>query len=506
VNALVTWVRLELRRRARSLVVLALLVALATATVMTAVAGARRGSTAVERLLERTRPATVAVLPNDPAFDWGRVAELPGVEALARFPISAFGVDDLPPYTATDFVYQDATIMESVERPVVLEGRLADPARDDEVVVTSNYEGGYGKRVGDTVTLQLLTPEQIDEAAFGAAYPDPEGPEIEAEIVGVVRSGWFSDTPDAPRGRVIPSVGFFEQHQANLLGTAGLIYSNALVRLEQGAAGIPEFRERLAEVSGRRDIEFFDLVDTATHYVDVSGFEARSLLAFALAAAIAAVFLIGQSVARYAAGTTADLQVLRAFGMPPGQLRIGTAAGPAIAAVVGAAMGAVVSVSLSPRFPLGTAAPFEPDPGSTSTPSWCWERCSSHRRSSVAGRCSPPGGRRPTGRGGTDRPSPRSPAVGAPLCPWWSGRASRSSEDVAARRCRFGQRSSVPRSASSGSSRRSPSGPVSLMPPPTRAASGRCTSWRPCWASTTRTSCRRSRSSSSWPPTPTSLQ
>jgi hypothetical protein len=51
VNALSTWVRLELRRRARSLVVLALLVALTTATVMTAVAGARRGSTAVELLL-----------------------------------------------------------------------------------------------------------------------------------------------------------------------------------------------------------------------------------------------------------------------------------------------------------------------------------------------------------------------------------------------------------------------------------------------------------------------
>ncbi|MEO7429718.1 MAG: FtsX-like permease family protein, partial [Acidimicrobiales bacterium] len=358
-----TWVRLDLRRRVRSLAVLALLVALATATVMTAVAGARRGSTAMERLLDRTQPATIAVLPNDPEFDWGPVAELPGVEALARFPISAFGVDDLPPYEAADFTYQDNDIMSTVERPVVLDGRLTDPGRDDEVVVTANFRSVYGKGVGDSVTLQLYTPQQIDEAATGVGFPVPEGPEIEAEIVGVVRSPWFSDSGDSPDGRLIPSVALFTKHEANLLGTTGIIYSNALLRLDGGAAAVPAFRERLAEVSGRRDIEFFDLAAKADHITDVTGFEADSLLAFALAAAVAAVVLIGQSVARYSAGSTADLQVLRAFGMPPGQVRTGIAVGPTLAAVVGALIGAGASVALSPRFPLGTAAPFEPGPG-----------------------------------------------------------------------------------------------------------------------------------------------
>lgn len=362
-SALGVWVRLDLRRRLRSLAVLALLVALASATVLTAVAGARRGETAVDRLLARTRPATIAVLPNEVGFDWDAVAAIPGVESIARFPLSEVPVEGYP--GATDFAYADASILDTIERPVVLDGRMLDPARDDEVVVTRGFVDGYHKGVGDTVTFTLYTPEQLDENGLGLATGDPAGPRIEARIVGVIRSPWFSDTEaDAGvPGRIVPSPGLYAQHPENIAGHGDVIEINALVRLAGGAGAIPAFREQLAEVSGRRDIQFFDLAAMAEHADDVGEFEADALLAFAAAAAVAALFLIGQSVARYTSGSTADLEALRAFGMSPAHRRLGVAVGPLLAATLGTVVGGAVSIALSSRFPIGTVAPIEPSPG-----------------------------------------------------------------------------------------------------------------------------------------------
>jgi ABC-type lipoprotein release transport system permease subunit len=357
------WIGLDLRKRARSLLVLALLVLVTTAVVLTAVAGSRRGASALDRLLDRTKPATIAVLPNEPGFDWDAIKAIDDVEAVGQFPVSAYTVDGLPFDGPANFAY-DAQVMHALETPVVLEGRVADPARDDELVITKAFEGAFGKGVGDHLTVRLYSPEQIDESALSNTDPgEPEGPAIDSEIVGVVRSPWFSDSGDSESGTVVPSPGLLDQHRANLVGTQGGVYLNALVRLEDGAAGIASFRDELAKVSGRTDIEFFNLAEQAEHVRSVARFEADALLAFAAAAAIAALFLVGQSVVRSVASATADLEVLRAIGMPPRHIRWMAAAGPTLAAIVGGAAGVGVAILVSSRFPTGTAEPFEPSPG-----------------------------------------------------------------------------------------------------------------------------------------------
>ena len=125
---------------------------------------------------------------------------------------------------------------------------------------------------------------------------------------------------------------------------------------------------------------------TPRHVREVTGFEADALLAFAAAAGIAALFLVGQSIVRYVAGTTADLEVLRSVGMRPRPLRAMAAVGPTLAAVLGGGLGVGGAFLASDRFPVGTAAPLEPAPGRRGGPRGARRRARRRRRrSSLAG-------------------------------------------------------------------------------------------------------------------------
>jgi hypothetical protein len=359
-----TWLRSELRRRWRSLLVLALLVALATATVLAAAAGARRGRSAFDRLWARTLPATATVLPNQPGFDWAKVRALPEVSALSMFPVVfGFGLDCCRG-ASTGFPPADSELTRAIERPVMLAGRLFSPRRVDEVVVTPKFVASYGKGVGDTLTLHLASPQQASEGYDGSTGP-PRGPVIVARIVGVGRTPWGMDA-DSPgqSGGVLASPALFTHYRANIMGTSGQTYINALVRLKGGAATLPAFRADLARVTGRSDIDVWDnLANFGEPTRRVTGYEAACLLAFALAALAAAVFLVGQSMARYVSATVADLQVLRAVGMTPRQAVAAASAAPFLAAAAGATAGFAGAVVASRWMPIGLAATVEPHPG-----------------------------------------------------------------------------------------------------------------------------------------------
>src|ERR1700746_369751 len=143
----VTWLRLDSRRRWRSLLGLGPLVGPGTATGLAAgaggppaaSAGARRGQSAVERLWTGTLPVTVTVLANQPGFDWGKVRALPEVAAVSEFPVT-FGFA-LPccPDAGTGFPPIRDEYGRNIERPYMLAGRMFDPAPADEVILTPPF-------------------------------------------------------------------------------------------------------------------------------------------------------------------------------------------------------------------------------------------------------------------------------------------------------------------------------------------------------------------------------
>ena len=161
--------RIEWRSRWRALVGLLLLIAFATLAVEATTAGARRGATAMDRLLERTEPATMMVLLNQGAFDWDVVRSMPQVASLSAFAVTRFGIEgisddpDLDTSEIGGFPFVDDQLMNTIERPVVLEGRLPDPSRADEVTVSPNFADHFDKGVGDRVTLHLYSAEQLED-------------------------------------------------------------------------------------------------------------------------------------------------------------------------------------------------------------------------------------------------------------------------------------------------------------------------------------------------------
>lgn len=358
------WTRLELRRRWRSLAVLALLVAVAAGTVEAAVAGARRGASAYDRLWARSLPATITVLPNQPGFDWAPIRKLPEVAALTTFAVSTFAIDKIPlDEQNVGFPPGDDQVMTAIERPVVLQGRVFNPHRVDEVVVTPLFPARFGKGVGDTVTLDLPSAAEASAGYDPASGKYPTGPKIRARIVGVVRSPWFSDSVGS-QGSVIATPALLSRYRASIIGTGGTGYINALVRLRGGAAAIPEFRADLARLTGRSDIDVWSNPVTFGDPIHrVNGYEAACLLAFALAALAAALFLVGSSVARYAAAAVSDLALLRAPGLAPRQAIAAASAAPLLAALLGAAAGTAGAVIASRWTPIGAAALVEPSPG-----------------------------------------------------------------------------------------------------------------------------------------------
>src|SRR5215212_483762 len=148
------WLALDLRRRRRSLAVLALLIALATATVLAAVAGARRGESAMTRLADRSDVSTAIVAPNEPGFDWAAVRALPQVERVGTLVLGMNvpleGVESAP----IQYVPGDDELERRIERPVILQGRLPRADRPDEAMVQPEFVERYGLGVGDEVTAR----------------------------------------------------------------------------------------------------------------------------------------------------------------------------------------------------------------------------------------------------------------------------------------------------------------------------------------------------------------
>ena len=203
--AVVWWaMKPQLRRRWGTTGALVLLVGLAGGTVLAAVAGASRTDSAMSRFVAYSRPEDVYVTingadgdPSDPAVVAKglevrkRVLALPQVASAGRLPFvfmvpSRTGgpLGDVNPFAAAD-----AQMLHTIDRPLVVAGRLPDPAREQEAVADDATAAEHHWHVGSTIRMWAYSAEQNDAVAAtgGAQAPAPAGPGYRFVLVGIVR-------------------------------------------------------------------------------------------------------------------------------------------------------------------------------------------------------------------------------------------------------------------------------------------------------------------------------
>ena len=171
--SLVWIVARQLRARWRSWALLAAIVGLAGAVVLTAAAGARRTDSAYGRFLAASNAADVLVAPNNTGFGgyYPALAKLPGVEAMAP----VIGVQALPVgpggtlLNAQVYASGDERFGNVVERPRLVAGRLPVTNRVHEVALDVRAAAAFHAQVGSSITMAATQSSTPGQSAARAA-------------------------------------------------------------------------------------------------------------------------------------------------------------------------------------------------------------------------------------------------------------------------------------------------------------------------------------------------
>ncbi len=357
--------RARWRNRARSLIGLALFIAVVGAVVLTAFAGARRTSSALDRLRSVTRdPDFTVTRYDDRTFADALAAKLRASGAVAGAVRASQAIaipDGADQNTNADFFLvfdADGRLGHDVQRPLLVAGRMPNPNSADEVLLSGPAARILGLGVGDRLRGSTLSPGDIEcFATPDCVFHGPGGPRVNLAVVGIGRSA--SDTR-----RIDGGWGFTTPAFARLQGgKLGLFPSQTFVRLPDHPQARARFLRELRRLAGPgAQLGVFpasDYVKASQHTLDTL---ANTLIAFGIVAALAGLVALGQAVNREIALAGTASATLGALGLTRwGRTRVITGALiPSI--VLGATLAGVGAFLASPLMPIGFAR--ETDPGS----------------------------------------------------------------------------------------------------------------------------------------------
>lgn len=379
-SAVLMLVRLQ-RRALRTWVSLALLLAVVGGGVLAAGAGARRTDTAYPRFLAASNTGDLEVSTVGSSGPVGSTETvLHGIEKLPQVAFAGEGyfvvgnlrlasgrlvdVNDVSPIALPDARYG-----RSLDRFKLLDGRLPDPGRVDEISVSFPFanDARFRTRVGDVLAFRLLLPRDMDAitSAAGATAPSlstaATGPVLHLHVVGVMASPLGTDFPPLVPGNgasIYLTPAFLHRYQG-----IGELLGGLAVKLHHGLADLPAFELAAEKLAGDTQLQFNTAIGHEQVVQSTIHLQALGLGLLAGLAAAVVLLVLAQGVARRVALDSADHPALRALGATRGQLWAAGMARAVLAGVAGAAGAVVVAVALSPLTPVGNARVAEPDPG-----------------------------------------------------------------------------------------------------------------------------------------------
>ena len=375
--------RATLHRRWGGLLAIVLLTGLVGGLALGSIAGARRTQSAYPAFRRSTNPSDL-VVPTavygltstksgyDPAI-LSKIANLPHVKrtvAVAEINntvLAPNGSEFVPNAGAAPNleVGTDASVSDfyiDVDRVAITEGRMVDPARQNEMVVSARVAAALGAHVGSVLLLAFYTNRQ--EAA-----PGPSGDEwrphayLRAKItlvgIGEYNSSIVQDDVDAEGA----DFALFTPALTRRLLECCATTTTAALQLDHGSRDVPAVEAELTHLSPLLGSHVYvSGVDEAKTERAIEP-ESIALGAFGLIAALAALLIAGQLVGRQLHAGSDELDALRALGA--GTLTTSTDGLIGVFAAIGAGavLAAIVAVALSPLAPIGVVRRVYPSRG-----------------------------------------------------------------------------------------------------------------------------------------------
>lgn len=376
VSVWVAWyrTRCQFRQRRGGYLAIVVLLGLVGGLALGSIAAARRTDSTFSRYLATSNASDLSVSTGvgsgnaTTAYSsvlMKRIARLPDVrhvEASAFVLAAPLEPDGAPNLQAINSIAPVASInglLFNQDRVAVVDGRLANPANPDEVMVDPITARLLHAHVGQTMVIGGYSGEQTLNPAFGTPRVRPVV-RVDAKVVGIVdvADQVVQDDVDRSTDFMILTPAFGSK-ALNIV--SGETYG---VQLKRGASDVTNFEQKFARLVPAGSFFQFHVTSGVESKVQRAiKPEAIALFIFGVIAMVAALLIGLQAVLRQLHSRDDELQILRALGASRLSVLLDGFGGVFIAIVLGAMVAIGVAIAMSPLAPIGPVRPVDPSPG-----------------------------------------------------------------------------------------------------------------------------------------------